>query len=486
MKKLSFLFGALMLMTAFTSCEPNEDPNGGGGNIDAIVEDGFYVVGEATAFATMAEEGASAATMSAGRNENVGNELRDGMYEKYIALEGGKDFTLILKEGSTETKYGAELALSDTLKGADEPAIGVYKGEMAENVTMQVPETGLYHIVLDLNLKNDLAAKSIVVAPVEWGVRGAMNSWGFTKGEVSAFDKKTMTWTLTGQKMAAGGEFKFAYGGGWKIELNEAPADVAAEKDPRWIKANTNLGKDMVPGGDNIKVDTAGTYTITLTYTMAAGEIKDSYAMTVEMTAKDETPTTMNMIGSDFGNWNWENDSIVELVPVNGKAGEFWTIQYFNAANGFKFCALKEWNGDFTSLGTDTGVTVADGNCFVPADGIYMVYVNLIDKVLAVEPAAVYGMGDAFGGWDEATEANKFTVEGKTLKATAAATTAELRMYVHPSVKTSDWWTREFNIYDGKVEFRGTGGDQVKVPVTAGQVITLDFSDPAQTTGSIN
>lgn len=484
MKKLSYLFAALVLACAFTSCE-KEPGNGDEPNIDALVEDGFYVVGEATAFATMADEGAAAATMSAGRNEAKGNELRAGMYEKYIALEGGKEFTLILKEGKNETKYGAELALTDTLKGDNEPAIKVYKGVMAENATMQVPTSGLYHIVLDLNEAGDLEDKLIVVAPVTWGVRGGMNSWGFTAGTCSDFDKQTMTWTWENQSLAAAGEFKFAYGGGWKIQLNTMPEGTEPNAEG-WIKANTNLGEGLVPGAANIKADTiAGKYKITLTYDMKAGEIKDSYSMTIEMTEKSETPTTMNMVGADFGNWDWAADGIVELVPVNGKAGEFWTIQYFNAANGFKFCALKEWNGDFTGLGTDTGVEVKDGNCFVPADGIYMVYVNLIDKVLAVEPAAVYGMGNCFGGvWAEATEANKFTAEGKTLKATLTAD-GDLRMYVHPSVKTSDWWTREFNIYDGKVEFRGTGGDQAAVPATAGQVVTLDFSDPAQTTGSI-
>lgn len=47
---------------------------------------------------------------------------------------------------------------------------------------------------------------------------------------------------------------------------------------------------------------------------------------------------------------------------------------------------------------------------------------------------------------------------------------------------TSDWWTREFNIFEGKIEYRGTGNDQAAVPVTAGQIVTLNFAD---NTGSI-
>jgi hypothetical protein len=89
MKKLSFLFSALVALgVMFTSCDSNEKPDQGGVNIDNIVEDGFYVVGEAVAVADLQAEGANRAIMSAGTNENDGQKERAGMYEKYIALEG--------------------------------------------------------------------------------------------------------------------------------------------------------------------------------------------------------------------------------------------------------------------------------------------------------------------------------------------------------------------------------------------------------------
>ena len=479
MKKLSsFLCGLAVLGMMFTSCNPEDKPTGPVGD---IVEDGFYVVGEATAFATLQDAGSAAAIMAAGTNENAENAAREGMYEKYIALEGGKPFQLVLKEGETETVYGAELA-EIALSGNDQPTITVQRGKMVENTTMQVPADGLYHIVLDLNLDGSLEDKLILVAPVEWGVRGGMNSWGFTAGTRSEFNKTTMTYTWEGQALAANGEFKFAYGGGWKIELN-ALADATDANDARYIKANTNLGANCLPGGDNIKVADAGTYTITLTYTLAQGAIANSYKFETTLTAKDETPTEMYMIGADFGNWDWASEGVVALTPVNGKSGEFWTIKYFTAANGFKFCPKKEWNGEFTNLGEDAGFTVTEGNCFVPADGLYMVYVNLADSKLTIEPAAVYGIGDCFGGWDEGMEAAKFAVsaDGKALTMTVL-TAGNLRMYAASTAKTSDWWTREFNIFEGKIEYRGNGGDQAAVAVTAGQVVTLNFAD---NTGSI-
>jgi hypothetical protein len=34
----------------------------------------------------------------------------------------------------------------------------------------------------------------------------------------------------------------------------------------------------------------------------------------------------------------------------------------------------------------------------------------------------------------------------------------------------------EYNVFEGKIEYRGAGGDQAAVPVTAGQKVVLDFN----------
>ncbi|MDR1682519.1 MAG: hypothetical protein LBS25_03905, partial [Candidatus Symbiothrix sp.] len=181
MKKLKlFSLSALALSLIFIGCGPEPDNP----NVDNIVEDGFYVVGEATAIANLTAEGASKTIMAVGFNEVLQDGKsdeekvsavcqREGMYEKYIALEGGKPFSLVLKEGKTEIKYGATLQsvnLADENGNSvnDQPAISIYKGTMTENATLQVEESGLYHIVLDLNLNNDLSDKLILIAPVKW------------------------------------------------------------------------------------------------------------------------------------------------------------------------------------------------------------------------------------------------------------------------------------------------------------------------------
>jgi len=56
-----------------------------------------------------------------------------------------------------------------------------------------------------------------------------------------------------------------------------------------------------------------------------------------------------------------------------------------------------------------------------------------------------------------------------------------LRMYAwHPWF--TDWWQSEFIILDGKIAFRGTGGDQSRVKVAAGtNTISLNFKTGAGT-----
>ena len=475
MKKVLMSIGAVALMFAATSCEPE---NQGGVNFDEITLDGFYVYGEATG----SEDITGDYGMAAGLNE-VSQSKRGGMYEKYIVLEGGKEFFLVLNEAGKYTNYGAELKDYDVKELADNPTLATVKrGELVigENApAMKVDQTGLYHIVLDLNLEGDLLYPQIIVSNVQWGVRGDMNGWGFTAFDSIAVNAKTMTWKMEDVDIPAGGKFKFAYGHGWKIQLDDAGS----------VKANTNLGVDGVSGGADIVLEKGGLYTITLTYTLKGGDIADGYTFTTECTKESELPTELYMIGAEFGGWSWEDAGVAAFVPVNGQAGAFWLTRYFTANQGFKFNSQKNWNGSFAGRATTSGVAFdGDGNCIVEKDGFYTVYVDLVNDVLAVEEAAVYGMGNCFGNWDVLKEENKFQVVEKTLVSPVTIAEDELRMYVAaPTAITTfnaaDWWRMEFMVFDGVIEYRGAGGDQARVKVPAGQKVTLDFNAG---TGSIN
>ena len=64
---------------------------------------------------------------------------------------------------------------------------------------------------------------------------------------------------------------------------------------------------------------------------------------------------------------------------------------------------------------------------------------------------------------------------GTTATATLEAA-GNLRMYAKIPGNENNWWQSEFNIYDGKIVYRATGGDQAAVPATAGQTVELDFN----------
>lgn len=480
MKKFFWIFSVAAMALAIASCEENKPTPG---PLDDITEDGFYVIGEATG----KTEVTGVLAMAKGINEDDSQSLRDGMFEKYIVLEGGKEFTLAYVNGGEKTAYGASLKAfkPEAIEGdyADNPSDGWFVGklEIGESAPkMKMEKTGLYHIVLDLNNDKLLTEAQILVSPVTWGVRGGMNSWGFTALEATAPSNDGITYTLSGQKLSDGGEFKFAYNGGWKIFLGKS-ADGT-----KYVKANTNLGKDCKPGGDNIAVtEGAGTYKVTLTYKLAAGDIAKSFSYDLVQESKSETPTTMYMIGQDFGGWDWNNAGVAELVPVWGKEGAFWCTRYFTT-QGFKFCAVKDWNGDFTGLGNDEGYTVDGGNCFVPAEGMYTVYINLLDKVLEIKPAEVYGLGDAVftGGWDFDTAQKCEIEDGKAVIVTNGAGELRLASKVMPTNKVDgcvdfgwyDWWKTEFIFFDGKIAYRGGGNDQERVQIEAGKKIIIDFN----------
>jgi hypothetical protein len=233
-----------------------------------------------------------------------------------------------------------------------------------------------------------------------------------------------------------------------------------------------NLNKAVLNAGGGKNETVTVTFTLVASISTAYGTVA-SAPITVEVaTTAPLFPDHLYMTGADFGSWGW-GDGTVEMIPVHSHEGHFWCVRYFTAANGFKWCAVKEWNGDFFSLGTDAGFTTNEGNAFVAADGLYSVYVDYLSSTITIEPAQVYGMGDCFGGWT--TGQYPFTPDGTAAKITATAG-GELRMYATSSATSADWWQMEFIIIDGKIEYRGAGDDQQRVNVDAGKVVTLDFN----------
>ena len=181
------------------------------------------------------------------------------------------------------------------------------------------------------------------------------------------------------------------------------------------------------------------------------------------------------IIGDEFGGWDWSSAGVVEMTPVNGYEGHFWAIRHITAGKGFKWCPVRAWSGDFYSLGENIGYTVSGGNAYVAQDGVYMIYVDMENGKISVEPARVYGIGPCFGAWDT----NQFPFEEWGTKMTRTTVgNGELRLYAASDISPvgGDWWRMEFVVLDGKIAYRGKGGDQERVQVSAGTLVILDFN----------
>jgi len=218
-----------------------------------------------------------------------------------------------------------------------------------------------------------------------------------------------------------------------------------------------------------------------------------NYKVTVDlgkMTYKVETafPAALYMIGdgvvSSAGHeWDWTVD--LPMIPVNSHPNLFWKIIWMNGTGGFKINSAKAWDGN--ELGYDKAVPVGgvynlgkapDNNIPVPATaGYYMVVADFATNKIAIADPKVYLIGNTINSWDTGNAAGLFTVDNANSLVTITKTLAadELRMYAwHPWF--TDWWQSEFIILGGKIAFRGTGGDQTRVPVTAGShKIDLNF-----------
>ena len=475
MKKVLFFFIAALSLLA-VSCKEKEN----GANIDwnKVTVDGFYVAGPATGSDEIKPE----CVMAAGYNE-VDKAVREGMYEKYIVLEANKEFYLLYKDGDTKTQYGADLKEFTTpLEEAysDNPE-KVVKGKMiaGDNApVMKVTKTGLYHIVLDINKAGDLKEPQILLLDAsDFGVRGGMNGWGFTSADpkVTEFSNAGITFNFKDQELGAGGEFKFATGNYWKVTLDDAGK----------VKAEVSLAAGMTINGSNIKVEKGGKYDLALNFKLAQGAFDKSFSYTATCTEESTAPETMYMIGAQWGNWTWTDPGVVDLVPVWGAPGYFWVTRYFEANGEFKFCAVKDWNGDFGDNGNNIKIENA---------GFYTILVNGNENKYEIMPAEVYVIGltgtvktEEQDVWDfNGADVLKFTAEDKVLTATLA-NAGELRLAskVTPSAAIAgvttangwiDWWKTEFIFFDGKIAYRGAGNDQERVQGAAGQKLTLDFN----------
>jgi hypothetical protein len=110
------------------------------------------------------------------------------------------------------------------------------------------------------------------------------------------------------------------------------------------------------------------------------------------------------------------------------------------------------------------------------------------DKEIEFYAPDVYLFGPAADGSWAANDAWKFSVPADATGSfvspafSADASTGDGGVRICIVLPNTDWWKTEFIVLDGKIAYRGNGGDQTRVAGTAGQTVSLNF---ATGTGSI-
>ncbi|MBQ9193554.1 MAG: SusF/SusE family outer membrane protein [Bacteroidales bacterium] len=368
-----------------------------------------------------------------------------------LATQNGSKWTVYATVAdATEFKWRKDGAWDENFGGtfvtAGEPFEAVSGGS---NISIG---PGFWEIVLDTEALTITISEGNVYSLI-----GEINGDAWTK-DVFMTEKDGIWTSVT-----------VAIEGGFKIRHNCSWADADVYGAEEGFTAEPGVAFTAVQPGGNISV-APGNYKVT--FDPATKQV---------LIGESKYPEQLYMIGEEFGGWNWDSDGVVEMTPVlhnpdwGAEAeGQFYTVRYISAGKGFKFCAQRAWSGDFWGLTYNDGFTEAGGNCTVSEDGFYLVHIDFKNEKVHVEPARIYGIGEAFGGWDEEKEENLFKADGKTLKATLPKA-GNLRMYAASSISTSGWWTREFNLFDGQIVPR-LMDELAAVPAKAGQVVVLDFN----------
>lgn len=466
-------------MPFLASCSDNEN-----WTIVEDIQQGVYITGTATMYS--GEAPASALKIITLDSDDV-KELPE-LVGIYTWLKSDGEFTISIAPTLNEViSYGNGGEIKDT------PAISVYSMEQ-NNAPFKVAKSGFYYVVVNT------ALNEINILPVNYGVIGAATPQGWNGetplSEPSFDDRLTITWQGS-LNMTTGG-YKFRYSGDWGQQLDIADGGSA--------KIFTDLGNlenagplsegamtQVRPGGSDFETNVGGEFEFTVQYNLRSRVFNATYKLLGEAVIPPEYPEAMYLVGEATA-YGWDTPGTVaaaEMHKVPDTPGLYWKILSLESNKGFK---VSNANWGNTNLGfgeIDTfdpaGITVNEdgGNMSIATSGIYAVVLDLREDEtkLSITPAKVYGIGDAFGGWDSGKAENLFTANqtSKTLISPALSANGNIRMYVSHSW-ISDWWRAEFNVYGTDILYRNDGGDQENVPGTAGQVITLHFDD---NTGSI-
>jgi hypothetical protein len=204
------------------------------------------------------------------------------------------------------------------------------------------------------------------------------------------------------------------------------------------------------------------------------------------------TPDNLYVTGS-FNGWDW--NSSLSMVQCYDGTNVFWHMVWIDES-GIKFNAERAWDGGevgYNQLHSISGdladeIVEAGGNIASSNPGWYLMIITtsvsgrdiVYDAQFNKPEVWLIGTVTPLANWSELEEGCQFTVpatkDGDFVSPAFANDAAEdsgVRAYV--KVPGFDWWKSEFMVFDKKIVYRATGGDQERVAGSAGQKLYLNF-----------
>lgn len=482
MKKIiQYMAAGLLLLTIGTGCEDNENWK----VIPYVPEppQTINITGTATIFT---EAGETSLLKEVALDKGDGFDDKADVIGILTWLKAAGEFTI--------TDSGIAFGKGDVVATDPLETVKLKEGGPA----FKVAEDGLYYVLLNS------ADQQLTIVPAKIGVIGdaTPNGWNGETPLTMAFDAATSVVSAKWSGDLTNKMLKYRFSGDWGVSLPYGNLKARVHTNFGGVADGVVLGDEMIElnaGGKDLKIAKNGAYDVEWTMDLNTRVVKGKAKLTREDATGVSLPEHMYITGSPAA-WNWEWENAAELIPVAGNDGIFWGIYYFDADAGLKFNYERSWN-----TGENFGVPNEDprgygdyetggSNLKIATAGYYQVVItctlsedkqSVIKKITLAEPK-IYVIGDcAAKGWgDQLATADIFNVTNAGYES-AVLNAGVLRMCVTFGAswwEKGNWWQAEFTLKDGKISYRGNGGDDGPmklVNVTAGQKVTLDFKTGA-------
>jgi len=492
---LSMMLGVAILFGA-SSCEEKVDPIIGGGDGDIAVGDGFY-------FAKAGEDPATTAWLQAATVDapDFSAQAREGFVSTYAYLTAGSYNLVEVESKAVVNTYGGTVESITEVPSADNEECETTEYSLVnasvDGAAFSIAADGLYVLAYDA-ITSEIVYDQIVSA----GIIGAATpgGWSADTPMIGSATADGANWSIEGVTLDVG-QMKFRFNCRWAIDRRIDSGEPFDNANGYTIFTNYGGAIDnLLPGneGANIEIAEYAVYTVTFAWSPNSG-VSATATKTGEAEEKPEYPAELYVVGGSLGGWDWDVNG-VQLNPVHSNPHLFWAIVWLDndtdtpldpADPGLKFSPIASWDDNF---GVDAGAGATEGvygkgNDNVPGittSGYYMIVANMVvgSETVEVNKPLIYGVGDAFEWTFDPPFIFTEDAANKVMTSPAFTVDGNVRMYTTATTFTPvgdapavEWWHAEFNVFNGVIEYRGTGDDQAAVAGTAGQTVSLKFTD---------